>query len=221
MVFGLDFSGEMCYCIVTKTKQKGKVISMTMKTKRGLAICGGTALCAALALLIAMRFAPDGEQQLTPSIPETASSPTVNADISASNKGNPENTESSDSGTEATLQPEIDFDDFIENGGIEINQDFTDPKSNTGQSTPPDPPKIEDGAMLTNPNTEPTYTPEQLRPNTQTTSEPNSGSPKHGDTKNGMIYINGFGWVKDEGGGGRGETASDMYENGNKIGSFG
>ena len=71
--------------------------------------------------------------------------------------------------------------------------------------------------MLTNPNTEPAYTPEQIQPTTQTTTN----TPKHGETKDGMIYITGFGWVKDEGGGGKGEAASDMYENGNKIGYFG
>lgn len=36
-----------------------------------------------------------------------------------------------------------------------------------------------------------------------------------------MIYINGFGWIKDEGGRGEGEYLEDMYENGNKIGYFG
>ena len=36
-----------------------------------------------------------------------------------------------------------------------------------------------------------------------------------------MIFINGFGWVGDEGGGGVCEPAPDMYENGNKIGYFG
>ena len=195
---------------------------MTMKTKRGLAVGGGTALCAVLALLIAMRFAPEDEHQPAPSVPETASTPSLNVDISASNREKPDNTaaaDNTDSGTEANSQPEIDFDDFIENGGIEVKQDFPDP--DTEQNTPPDPPKIDDEAMLTNPNTEPAYTPEQLQPTTQTSTETNSSTPKHGDTKNGMIYINGFGWVKDEGGGGRGETASDMFENGNKIGSFG
>lgn len=34
---------------------------MTMKTKRGLAVGGGTVLCAALAILIATRFAPEPE----------------------------------------------------------------------------------------------------------------------------------------------------------------
>lgn len=36
----------------------------------------------------------------------------------------------------------------------------------------------------------------------------------------GEIYVPGFGWVKDNGGGVSQETIEDMYENGNKIGSM-
>ena len=78
---------------------------------------------------------------------------------------------------------------------------------------------IEDEEMLTNPDKEPTYEPEQteVKPQPETPSD----TPKHGDRKDGMIYINGFGWVKDEGGGGIGYTDTEMYQNGNKIGYFG
>ena len=44
-----------------------------------------------------------------------------------------------------------------------------------------------------------------------------SGEPQHGDTKNGKIYVDGFGWI-DAIGDSQGSTAEDMYENGNKIG---
>ena len=211
MVFRLDILAEMCYCIVTKDKlkTKGQVIRMTMKTKRNFAIGSGATLCAALALLIAMRTTPENEQ-IIPSVPETVSS--VKVDISAPGKPQPENIElvnNIHSNDELTSQPEIDIGIIIENGDIEL--------PNTEHNTPPDPPKIEDEMPLTNTDTEPTHTPEQVQPNKPTASN----TPKHGDTKDGMIYINGFGWVKDEGGGGRGETASDMYENGNKIGFFG
>ena len=42
-------------------------------------------------------------------------------------------------------------------------------------------------------------------------------TPKTGDTKDGMVYVEGFGWITDEGEG-SGTYADDMYENGNKIG---
>lgn len=47
---------------------------------------------------------------------------------------------------------------------------------------------------------------------------PPSG-PSMGDTKDGMIYIEGFGWIPDEGGGSQG-TESNMNPNGNKIGTM-
>ena len=51
-------------------------------------------------------------------------------------------------------------------------------------------------------------------------SEPpaQAGEPQPGDTKDGQIYIPGFGWVENHGGGGSGSVVEDMYENGNKIG---
>ena len=42
--------------------------------------------------------------------------------------------------------------------------------------------------------------------------------PQAGDTDGGQIFIPGFGWVENEGGGSSGTVAQDMYENGNKIG---
>lgn len=44
--------------------------------------------------------------------------------------------------------------------------------------------------------------------------------PQAGDTSNVQIYIPGFGWVENQGGGAFGSTAGDMYENGNKIGKM-
>lgn len=84
--------------------------------------------------------------------------------------------------------------------------------------TAPPPPAVEDDAVLTDPAVPPEYEPQQTT--VTAASEPKAVTPNHGETKDGKIYINGFGWVKDEGGGVHGETAADMYQNGNKIGSF-
>ena len=206
---------------------------MTMKTKRGLAVGGGTALCAALAILIAARFAPEPEAT-APDTSDTSSTTSISVEISTAKREETkpieiekpaESTIVPDNGaagsTPIESDPEKEAANFIEDGGIEINQDFSEPEKTESlpQNEPPEPPKIEDEEMLTNPDKEPTYEPEQteVKPQTQTPSD----TPKHGDTKDGMIYINGFGWVVDEGGGGRGEPAPDMYENGNKIGYFG
>lgn len=55
-------------------------------------------------------------------------------------------------------------------------------------------------------------------PTADSSSEPST--PKSGDQKDGKIYVPGFGWIEDNGGGGSGTTAGDMYENGNKIGNM-
>jgi uncharacterized membrane protein YcgQ (UPF0703/DUF1980 family) len=51
-------------------------------------------------------------------------------------------------------------------------------------------------------------------------STSSSSQVQGGETKDGKIYIQGFGWIDNNGGGGSGTTASEMYENGNKIGNM-
>ena len=210
---------------------------MTMKTKRGLAVGGGTALCAALAILIAARFAPEPEAT-APDTSDTSSTTSISVEISTAKREEtkpieiekpaestiiPDNGAADSTPTES--DPEKDAADFIEDGGIEINQDFSEPEEteSASQNEPPEPPKIEDDEMLTNPDKEPTYEPEQteVKPQPETPANPNINPAMHGQRKDGMIFINGFGWVVDEGGGGRSEYDSEMYENGNKIGYFG
>lgn len=202
---------------------------MTMKTKRCLAVGGGTVLCAALAILIATRFAPEPEAT-APYTSDTSSTPPISVEISTAKREETkpieiekpaESTIIPDNVTSTESDPEKEAADFIEDGGIEINQDFSEPEKTESapQNEPPEPPKIEDEEMLTNPDKEPTYEPEQteVKPQPETPSD----TPKHGDKKDDVIYINGFGWIKDEGGGGIGYTDNEMYQNGNKIGYFG
>ncbi len=202
---------------------------MTMKTKRGLAVGGGTVFCAALAVLIATRFAPEPEAT-APDASDTSSTTSISVEISTAKRDETkpieiekpvESTIAPDNSTPVESNPEKEAADFIGDGGIEINQDFPEPEKTESapQNEPPEPPKIEDKEMLTNPDKEPTYEPEQTE--VKPKSETPSNTPKHGDKKDGQIYINGFGWIKDEGGGGVCEPAPDMYENGNKIGYFG
>lgn len=198
---------------------------MTMKTKRGIAVGGGTVFCAALAILIAARFAPEPEA-VAPSTPEVSSAPAVSVEISTSKRKETKPIEIQKPEASTTVKPddkpiETDPDkeseNFIEDGGIEIEQNFPEPEKD---NEPPAPPVIEDEEMLTNPEQEPVYESEQVNPQ-QTPPETPSDTPKHGDKKDGMIFINGFGWVIDEGGGGIGYTDNEMYQNGNKIGYFG
>lgn len=220
-----------------------------MKTKRRIAIGGGTVFCAALAVLIATRFAPD-EKPITTSNSEPTSTAQVNVQISTHKPSESKPTESTptekpdtnitDSGSSSAAptisDPDKEAEDFINSGGIEVRQNFPEPAKKTEstpttdntqtskptQTAPPEPPKIEDENALTDHTKEPTYSSEQIEitpPDSST--NPNINPAMHGQRKDGMIFINGFGWVEDHGGGGRGEYAPDMYENGNKIGYFG
>lgn len=58
-------------------------------------------------------------------------------------------------------------------------------------------------SALTNPAVTPSATPEPVEPTTPTEATPNGGDTNN----NGEVYIPGFGWVKDEGGGGQGEKS--------------
>ncbi len=96
-----------------------------------------------------------------------------------------------------------------------VDQSF---EAATKPVTEPPAPEVTDTAMLTNAETEPSYEAEQT---VITTTAPQDTSLQHGQTSGGMIYINGFGWIVNEGGGGEGSTNEEMYCNGNKIGYFG
>jgi len=54
----------------------------------------------------------------------------------------------------------------------------------------------------------------------QLTTAPTQSSSESENNHEGEIYVPGFGWVEDNGGGVSQETIEDMYENGNKIGSM-
>ena len=193
---------------------------MTMKTKRILATTGGTALSAVLAVLIATQFKPEPEITAESLSTESTQSvvsveklkPTQSEVIEIPETSKPTETVEKQP-TESEIDDEIK--EFIENGGNEVKQDFTKPEK---ESKPPEPPKLEDEAALTNPTKEPNYEPAQTEiiPDGKT-----ENTPLHGEKKDGKIYINGFGWITDEGGGGDGVADSEMYQNGNKIGFFG
>ena len=94
----------------------------------------------------------------------------------------------------------------------ETKQEIQQTPEKTEDEKPEEPPALTEDADTTKPDTPPEYEePEGTKPLVDDT-------PKTGDTKDGMIYIEGFGWVVDNGGGGSGTVADDMYENGNKVG---
>lgn len=195
---------------------------MKANVKKHVIIGSLSAACIAMVCVIAAQFntklpSADGNADHA----ATEAEITVEITTKAKEENDPVITDSDKDSNAATETGEsengIQHEDFIESGGIEVDQSFTEA---TKPETAPPPPEITDEAALTDPSEPPTYESEQVEIKPQQTDAP-SDTPQHGDKKDGMIYINGFGWVVDNGGGSESEYAGGMYENGNKIGYFG
>ena len=192
---------------------QGKDDFMTAKGKKNLIIVGTSIACVALICVIGSRFISDAplnsdEESTTTSATEVKISISTTALETEPKIVIPVNSDNSETikETEQTEKPsEV----------IEIDQSFTEA---TTQTTPP-PPEIGDEAALTNPDATPEYKPEQT--SAAVTTAPANDTPKNGETSGNMIYADGFGWVVNEGGGGEGSVNEEMYQNGNKIGTFG
>lgn len=192
---------------------------MKEKTKRGLIIGGATAVCVAMVCVIGMQFTKDDVPIQIAKLPEQTT-PAVTVAISTTARTESEPIEVEDENTPPEINEDITEETVeIPEDAEVIQQDFPE-QTTTAATTPPLPPEITDEAVLTNPDVTPEYTPEQTTV-ADTSDEQPADTPKHGEKKDGKIYINGFGWVTDNGGGGQAEYADDMYENGNKIGYFG
>lgn len=176
------------------------------KAKRWCAIAGCGLLCAVLIAVIVARFAPEAPvDELPPfSIEETvAANPVPEPHIIEIQE------EKIVVSTPEPLPEEITVADAP---AVSIGTEQTiqpDPV------IPFEPEKPVAQGDHTNPNQQPEYIPED------TVKKSRPDTPKHGDTSGGKIYVDGFGWIDNHGGGGVGTTLDDMYENGNKIGQMG
>lgn len=191
---------------------------MKANVKKHVIIASLSAVCVAMVCVIAAQFntkLPSVEGVVDDTteaeiIVEITTKPKEEKELAITEK----NTDKDENTAETK---DIQHEGFIKNGGVEVDQSF---EAATKPEAAPPPPEVADTAALTNPAEPPKYESEQVEIKPQVTESP-SDTPKHGDKKDGMIYINGFGWVVDNGGGGTNEYVYDMYENGNKIGYFG
>ena len=195
-------------------------MKLTDKTKRYLAIGGGAVICIGLIAAISLQFGkiPTGEDTL----PEESSAVTE----IVVDPGEVQ-IEESDSSADLVIKLETGTETELEETAppVDSRPAQTD---QTEQSIQPDVTKPEEPSedVLTDPTQMPDGTKVETSPTpvghdevvTPTEPEPAPGEPQAGDTQNGQIYIPGFGWVQNNGGGGSGTVAEDMYENGNKIG---
>lgn len=119
---------------------------------------------------------------------------------------------------EYTPAPEVSV-PVIEVCTIEIAKDPVQPIQEVPEKSesPQDPPELEEGADLTNPDKVPKYA-EDPEP-TSAPSDTVVTKPPVDDSHPGQIYVEGFGWIQDIGPG-HGIEATEIYMNGNKIGDM-
>lgn len=200
-------------------------MTLSEKTKRYLAIGGGVLACVALVAAISLQFqkTPSGED----TVPESSQQVT---DIVVDPSGLADNrdeevqeveTEAGDTGM--VIKPNVSAENAEQ--AVDARPAQTD---QTEQSIQPEPTKPEapDEETLKDQTVKPDGTKVEGKPEavehdaverpTETVAP--AGTPQAGDTSGNQIYVPGFGWVENHGGGGSGTVAEDMYENGNKIG---
>lgn len=177
---------------------------MKDSTKKRLIIVGLAVVCVLLIFGISKALYKEPVQTIPE---ESKSKEEVELMVDTEKTGQvQEEAESTEETKELVIEAETE--NSVESGKQEIQPE----PEKTEDKKPEEPPALTEDADTTKPNTPPTYEePEETTP-------PADNTPSHGDTKDGMIYIDGFGWVPNEGGGGSGSTADDMYENGNKVG---
>lgn len=205
-------------------------MKLTEKTKKYLAISGVAVACIGLLAAISLQFAkgPAGEDVLPEengAVTEIVVDPGVGGIAGETESAGGETESTEESGL--VLQPgagtsagEGDHSQSSDSRPAQTDQ--------PEQSIQPEPTKPEtpDAEVLKDPTTKPDGTKvegaleavehDHVEQPKERPADPDE--PQAGDTSGGQIYIPGFGWVENHGGGGSGTVADDMYENGNKIG---
>ena len=171
---------------------------MSDKTKNTITVVGLVALCVVLVIGISKSLYKEPEQTIAMGT-EAEESTEVIIETESTQEATEETERESETEETAELVIETEVPEVVEEGTQELQ---------------PEAEKTEDEKPETPPETEPEAEPEQ--PKEPTT--PADDTPSNGDTQDGMIYIEGFGWIENEGGGGSGTVDEDMYENGNKVG---
>jgi cytoskeletal protein RodZ len=177
-------------------KEADSMKKLTDKSKRTLTIAGIGVVCVALVVGIFYRF----HAQNVKSTDISSSTPSSNEVVVAAVNNDSVSSESSSStasSVASSSQAEI--------SDQKIQPDVSKP------SAPSSKPQAQ--GNTSDSSKTPSYS-------SQDTSTGKSAEPSGGEKKDGKIYVPGFGWVTDNGGGGSGSTASDMYENGNKVGQM-
>lgn len=174
---------------------------MKEKTKKYLVI-GGLLICA-VGLVVGIGRNLYREQQKDLAITEISSPEEVIVDEVAY-----EEDEASDEITESSEVNVPDVAPIVqvnENGQQSLQKE---PEIPGADEVPA--PEFDPSTEIDNPDVKPIYA--------ETPVYESPTEPQNGERNNGQIYVMGFGWIEDEGGGCVSTEAEDKYENGNKVG---
>lgn len=192
-------------------------MKLTDKAKKRFTIAGLGVVCVVLVIAIAMQFKTEKPKEalfqpsytvsgaVSPSelIPEPSADPIKTQGVTvppinpAEASSKPADTGDS-TGTEQSIQAEV-----------------TKP-TQPPQEVKTDPSKTPDGEKVD------AVKPVDHDKVTKPASSTSPSEPKSGDKKDGKIYVPGFGWIEDNGGGGSGTTVGNSGDEltGNKVGSM-
>lgn len=200
-------------------------MKLRSKQKKWMMIAGGAVICIVLAAAIGSQFRkqPGVKDVILPE--ETEQPPVILADIPYQADTGLEGTEGDNTEEKTEVVIRTGAGSMEETGEAlppqtdkeeqKLQEEVTKPED-VPEEALHDPTRKPDGEIMEE-EPVPEEHEEGTRPEEPVVPE---GTPQAGDTSGGQIYIPGFGWVENQGGGASGTTAGDMYENGNKIGSM-
>ena len=180
---------------------------MKDKTKKWLAVAGLLAVCAVLVFGISRALYHEPDRREAQAVERESEETELFVETETPEPAPAESTEAE---TEELLVIETETGTFVN----DREQEIQETPEKTEEEKPSEPPALSEGTATDQPDTPPSYEEEKQEEPAPTENQ----MPKTGDIKDGMMYVEGFGWVPYEGGGGEGIYADDMYENGNKIG---
>ena len=195
------------FLLINPIKEVDLMSKLSAKTQKRLLVSGLAAICVVLAVAVFSLVGGSGEKDKSNIANNISNNVTVD-DIKTDDKAGVSvpNITAPTNGTESQTSSNVALD-------IDKQQNVEVPIAETPQkSAEPEKPVVKDAGALKNPDTPPVYDKEQ------TTVEKKSSEPKSGDKKDGQVYIPGFGWVKDEGGGSQGKVGKSDGDINKQVG---
>ena len=180
-------------------------MKLTDKAKKRLTVAGLGVVCVVLVIAIATRFKTEAPKDVTVQ-PSSTVSDAVSPSIPPAEPSK---------APEVSVQP-IDPTAASAQSTDTGDSTGTEQSIQAGVTKSSQPPK----EVLTDPSKTPDG--EKVDGAKKPVSSTSSSTPKSGDKKDGKIYVPGFGWINDNGGGGSGTTVGNPGDEltGNKVGSM-